>query len=392
MLKRSEGGHLTLNLSPEESKDFLKRGFSRRNFGRIATMLTAGATLPFYNEPALAQLSKVKGTIPPDAVLINANENPMGPCPEAAEAMRNVIQKGGRYMYQLTDELAKTLAEVEGVKPDYVRPFAGSSAPLHQSVLAFCSPQKSYVAGDPGYEAGGRAAKFIGARAINVPLTKDYAHDVKAMAAADPSAGLIYLCNPNNPTGSLTSREDMEWLLANKPAGSILVVDEAYIHIADGASSMVDMAGKDKEIIILRTFSKLYGMAGLRAGAAIGRPDLLDKIMPYSAGALPVTAMVGATTSLKVKTLVAERRKIIKDIREDTLSFLDKNHIHYVPSVSNKFMVDVKRPGREVIDLMAKENVYIGRVWPSWPTYVRVTVGSREDMAKFKTAFLKLMV
>jgi histidinol-phosphate aminotransferase len=382
---------LTLNLSPEESKDFLKRGFSRRNFGRIATMLTAGATLPFYNEPALAQLSKVKGTIPPDAVLINANENPMGPCPEAAEAMRNVIQKGGRYMYQLTDELAKTLAEVEGVKPDYVRPFAGSSAPLHQSVLAFCSPQKSYVAGDPGYEAGGRAAKFIGARAINVPLTKDYAHDVKAMAAADPSAGLIYLCNPNNPTGSLTSREDMEWLLANKPAGSILVVDEAYIHIADGASSMIDMAAQDKEIIILRTFSKLYGMAGLRAGAAIGRPDLLDKIMPYSAGALPVTAMVGATTSLKVKTLVAERRKIIKDIREDTLAFLDKNHIHYVPSVSNKFMVDVKRPGREVIDLMAQENVYIGRVWASWPTYVRVTVGSREDMAKFKTAFLKVM-
>jgi histidinol-phosphate aminotransferase len=382
---------LTLNLSPEESKDFLKRGFSRRNFGRIATMLTAGATLPFYNEPALAQLSKVKGTIPPDAVLINANENPMGPCPEAAEAIRNVVQKGGRYMYQLTDELAKTLAEVEGVKPDYVRPFAGSSAPLHQSVLAFCSPQKSYVAGDPGYEAGGRAAKFIGARAINVPLTKDYAHDVKAMAAADPSAGLIYLCNPNNPTGSLTSREDMEWLLANKPAGSILVVDEAYIHIADGASSMVDMAGKDKEIIVLRTFSKLYGMAGLRAGAAIGRPDLLDKIMPYSAGALPVTAMVGATASLKVKNLVAERRKIIKDIREDTLAFLDKNHFHYVPSVSNKFMVDVKRPGREVIDLMAKENVYIGRVWPSWPTYVRVTVGSREDMAKFKTAFLKVM-
>ena len=382
---------MTPNFSPEETRDFLKRGFSRRNFGRIATMLTAGATLPFYNEPALAQLSRVKGTIPPDAVLINANENPMGPCPEAAEAIRNIVQKGGRYMYGLTDELAKTLAEVEGVKPDYVRPFAGSSAPLHQAVLAFCSPQKSYVAGDPGYEAGGRAAKFIGARAINVPLTKDYAHDVKAMAAADSNAGLIYLCNPNNPTGSLTSREDMEWLLANKPAGSILMVDEAYIHIADGASSMVDMAAKDKDIIVLRTFSKLYGMAGLRAGAAIGRPDLLDKIMPYSAGALPVTGMVGATASLKVKNLVAERRKIIKDIREDTLSFLDKHHIHYVPSVSNKFMVDVKRPGREAIDLMAKENVYIGRVWPSWPTYVRVTVGTREDMAKFKTAFLKVM-
>jgi histidinol-phosphate aminotransferase len=378
-------------LSPEETRDFLKRGFSRRNFGRIATMLTAGATLPFYNESALAQLSRVKGEMPPDAVIINANENPMGPCPEAAEAMRNIVQKGGRYMYGLTDELAKTLAEVEGVKPEYVRPFAGSSAPLHQAVLAFCSPQKSYVAGDPGYEAGGRAAKFIGAKAVNVPLTKDYAHDVKAMAAADTNAGLIYLCNPNNPTGSLTSREDMEWLLANKPAGSILMVDEAYIHIADGASSMVDMAAKDKDIVILRTFSKLYGMAGLRAGAAIARPDLLEKIMPYSAGALPVTAMVGATASLKVKNLVTERRKVIKDIREDTLSFLDKHHFHYVPSVSNKFMVDVKRPGREVIDLMAKENVYIGRVWPSWPTYVRITVGTRDEMAKFKTAFLKVM-
>src|SRR5580704_2821031 len=160
LIESTEGDHVTPILSPEETKDFLKRGFSRRNFGRIATLLTAGAAMPFYNEPALAQLSKVKGTIPPDAVLINANENPMGPCPEAAEAIRDVVQKGGRYMYQLTDDLAKMMADVEGVKPDYVRPFAGSSAPLHQSVLAFCSPQKSYVVGDPGYEAGGRAAKF----------------------------------------------------------------------------------------------------------------------------------------------------------------------------------------------------------------------------------------
>ena len=378
-------------LNPEEARDFLKRGFSRRNFGRIATMLTAGATLPFYNESALAQLSKVKGTIPPDAVLINANENPMGPCPEAAQAMRDMVQRGGRYMYQLTDQLAETMAHVEGIKPEYVRPFAGSSAPLHQSVLAFCSPEKSYVCGDPGYEAGGRAARFIGAKAHNVPLTKDYAHDVKAMAAADANAGLIYLCNPNNPTGTLTSREDMEWLLANKPAGSVLMVDEAYIHIAEGATSMVDMVAKDKDVIVLRTFSKLYGMAGLRAGAAIARPDLLDKIMPYSAGAMPVTAMIGATTSLKVKGLVEQRRKTIKEIREDTLAFLDKHHFHYVPSQSNKFMVDVKRPGQEIIAAMQKENVYIGRVWPSWPTYVRVTVGSREDMAKFKTAFLKVM-
>ena len=379
------------NLSPEETKDFLKRGFSRRNFGRIATMLTAGATLPFYNEPALAQLSEIKGKIPADAVMINANENPLGPCAEAAEAMRNLVQKGGRYMYGLTNDLANKMAEIEGVKAEYVRPFAGSSAPLHQAVLAFCSPSKAYVAGDPGYEAGGRAAQFIGAKAVNVPLNKDYAHDVKAMARAHANPGLIYLCNPNNPTGSLTSREDMEWLLANKPAGSVLMVDEAYIHFAEGASTMVDMVAKDKDIVVLRTFSKLYGMAGLRAGAAIARPDLLEKIMPYSAGALPVTSMLGATVSLQQKGLVEKRRAIVKSTREDTLSWLDKHNFHYVPSHSNKFMVDTKRPGREVIDAMAKEKVYIGRVWPIWPTYVRVTIGTPEEMAKFKAAFLKVM-
>ncbi|HYL75243.1 MAG TPA: pyridoxal phosphate-dependent aminotransferase [Bryobacteraceae bacterium] len=382
---------MTPNLTPEDCKAFLKRGFSRRNFGRIATMLTAGATLPFYNEPAMAQLSMVKGPIPPDAVLINANENPMGPCAEALEAMRNIIPKGGRYMYNLTNDMRDTLAAQEGLKPQYVRPFAGSSAPLQQAVIAFCSPERSYVAGDPGYEQGGKAAEWIKAKAINVPLTKDYAHDVKAMAKADANAGLLYLCNPNNPTGTLTSREDMEWLLNNKPAGSILMVDEAYIHFAGGASTMTDMVAKDKDIIVLRTFSKLYGMAGLRAGVAMARPDILERFERYTAGAMPVTSMVAANASLQVKSLVADRRKKMQEVREDTLSWLDKHNFHYVPSVSNKFMVDTKRPGRDVINAMAKEKVYIGRTWPCWPTYVRVTVGTREEMEKFKAAFLKVM-
>ena len=210
------------------------------------------------------------------------------------------------------------------------------------------------------------------------------------MAAASPDAGLIYVCNPNNPTGTLTPQSDIEWLLANKPKGSILLLDEAYIHIA-GAPMCSDLVAKDKDIVILRTFSKIYGMAGLRAGAAIGRPDLLEKIRPWTSGALPVTGMVAATASLKSKTLVPERRKIIGDVRKDVLAFLDKHKFKYIPSVSNKFMVDVKRPGRQIIEAMMKEKVYIGRVWPSWPTYVRVSVGTQEEMNKFKTAFLKVM-
>jgi histidinol-phosphate aminotransferase len=246
--------------------------------------------------------------------------------------------------------------------------------------------------GDPGYEAGQRAAEFVGAKVHRVPLTKTFSHDVKAMVAADPNAGAIYICNPNNPTGTLTSRADIEWVLANKPAGSVLILDEAYIHLSKNAVPGSDLVAADKDVIILRTFSKLYGMAGLRAGAAIARPDLLKKMTGYGAGALPVTGMIGANTSLKVRNLVPERRKIIGDIREDTFAFLSKHNFTFVPSESNKFMVDVKRPGGEVVKEMAqKDHVYIGRVWPVWPTYVRVSVGTKEEMARFKTSFLRVM-
>lgn len=375
----------------EQKHDLARRGFSRRSFGRIAAMMGAGAAaLPFYNEPALAQLSAIRGPMPPDAVKINANENPLGPCPEAAEAIHKIVQNGGRYLYEETFAFQELLAEQEGVKANYVQPYAGSSAPLHQAVLAFTGPERPFVTADPGYEAGERAANFIGAKVMRAPLTKTYAHDVQAMAAASPDAGLIYICNPNNPTGTLTPKAEIEWLLENKPKGSILMVDEAYTHIA-GAPFCTDLVAKDKDIIVLRTFSKIYGMAGLRAGAAIARPDLLQKITHYSAGALPVTGMAAATASLKSKTLVPERRKIIGDVRTDVFAFMDKHRFRYVPSVSNKFMVDVGRPGGQIIEAMRKEKIYIGRVWPSWPNHVRVSIGTADEMAKFKTAFLKVM-
>ncbi|MGA3201481.1 MAG: pyridoxal phosphate-dependent aminotransferase [Bryobacteraceae bacterium] len=377
-------------LTVEQSKELVARGFSRRNLGRLATMVAAGSALPFYNEPALAQLSMVKGGVPEDAVKIDANENPMGPCAEALEAIHKAASNGGRYDYQLTFNMTETLAEQEGVKSSYVRAYPGSSAPLHHAVLAFCSPTKPYVMADPGYEQGAGAANFLGAKTIRVPLAKDYAHDVKAMVAASPDAGLIYICNPNNPTGSITKKSDIEWAVANKPKGSVIMIDEAYYHLA-GISPCTDLVAADKDVIVLRTFSKIYGMAGIRAGAAIGRPDLLEKMGAFMAGALPTTAMGAANASLKVKTLIPERREKIKIIREDTLAFLDKHGFKTVTSVSNKFMVDTKRPATDVITAMRKEKVYIGRPWPVWPTYVRVTVGTQDDMNKFKSAFLKVM-
>jgi histidinol-phosphate aminotransferase len=371
-------------------QDFLRRGFTRRGFGRAISLVTAGAAVPFYNESALAQLSMV-GPVPADAVRINGNENPLGPCREAAEAIRAVVADGGRYRFEEGFRFASTLAEVEGLPASYVAPFAGSSDPLHRAVLAFTSPTRAFVTADPGYEAPEGAARFIGTPVHRIPLTKDYRHDVRAMAKADAHSGLIYVCNPNNPSGTVTPKEDVEWLIANKPAGSVVLLDEAYIHFASSATPATYLVAKDKDVIILRTFSKIYGMAGLRAGAALGRPDLLAKLRGFGSGMLPVTGMVGATASLKVPNLVAERKRLVTEVRQDVFSFLDKHKFSFVPSESNKFMVDVKRPGGEIVRALAAERVYIGRVWPAWPTHVRVTVGTREEMEKFKAAFLKVM-
>lgn len=328
--------------------------------------------------------------IPPNAVLINANENPLGPCSDACSAMASLGARGGRYEFRLTQELVNTFAGIEGLRPEYIRAYAGSSEPLHYTILAFTSAEKSLVMGDPAYEAPMRAAGFTKARILKVPLTKDYSHDVRAMVAADPHAGVLYICNPNNPTGTITSRADLEYALASKPSGSVLLVDEAYIHLSD-ATPVLDLVSADKEIIVLRTFSKIYGMAGLRCGFAIGRPDLLAKLEPYGWNAMPVTACVAATCSLKDKSLIPARKRINADIREETLSWLGKNRYSFVPSESNCFMVDVKRPGAQFIAAMEKKNVYIGRVWPVWPTHVRVTVGTQSDMEAFRKAFKEVM-
>jgi histidinol-phosphate/aromatic aminotransferase/cobyric acid decarboxylase-like protein len=377
-------------LTEQQKEQFTQRGFSRRSFGRIAAMIGGGAAaLPFFNEPALAQLSKISKA-PTDAVMINANENPLGPCKEAREAVANMIQYGGRYRYSEADRVTTMLAEQEGLKETYVRVYAGSSGPLHQAVLAFTSPTHPLVVADPGYEAGGRAADFIDVNTYKVPLTKTFSHDVKAMAKAHASAGLIYICNPNNPTGTLTPQEEIRWLVANKPKNCIIMIDEAYTHLSNAPFNS-DLVREDKDVVILRTFSKIYGMAGLRAGAALARPDLLHKIDGYSSTMMPITGMAAASASLAQKNLVPERRKIIADIREDTFNFLDQHGYSFVRSVSNCFMLDVKRPGEQVIEALRAEKVYIGRIWPVWPTHVRVSIGTQDEMDKFKAAFLKVM-
>jgi len=372
---------------------------SRRSFMRLAGV---AASMPILTEAHFAWAAqqtsgaatparRMRQAMPSDAVLINANENPLGPCKAACEAIASIAPKGGRYDIDgETDKLTKTFASQNGLLEDHIAVYAGSSEPLHYSVLAFTSPTKGFVTADPSYEAGMRAAQVAKAKISKVPLKADYSHDIKAMVAADPNAGVLYICNPNNPTGTITSKADILWALENKPKGSILLVDEAYIHLSD-AENVVDQVAAGKDLIILRTFSKIYGMAGIRCGFALGRPDLLAKLQPFGQNAMPITGSAAANVSLLDADLVPTRKKIIADTRNDTFAFLKANNYKFIPSQSNCFMVDTGRNGRDVIAAMREKNVYIGRTWPIWPNVVRVSVGTPAEMAKFKVAFKEVM-
>jgi len=370
------------------------RNDSRRTFLKFSVAAAAVSAFRIVNEPILAAaaIERKRNQFPPGSVVINANENPLGPCDMARAAVVAQAPQGGRYSYWLTDELIDTFAEQQGLKREYIHFFPGSSEPLHYSVLSFTSPTRSYVTGDPGYEAGMEAAKVSGARVVKVPLTKTYAHDIPAMLANAPDAGLFYVCTPNNPTGTLTPHTDIEQLLARKPKDSVVLVDEAYIHFADGADTAIDLVKAGQDIIVLRTFSKIYGMAGLRCGIAIARPDLLAKLEHCGGwSALPITAVAAANASLKHEHLVADRKLVNTTIRQKTFDWLSRQGYSFVPSQTNFFMLDTKRPAKEVIDAMAGRNVFIGRIWPAWPTHSRITVGTQPEMDAFMTAFDAVM-
>jgi histidinol-phosphate aminotransferase len=388
-------------LITQQIDSLARRGFTRRQIGRIGALISGGAALPFYNEFAMAQDAQqqqrpgrgaggMRRAIDPDAVVINQNENPMGPCKEGLDAIAAIAPRGWRYNPgSEASDFRNAAAAQLGVKPEYILSTAGSSDPLHAATCAFTSPTRSWVMANPGY--GGGAPAFIGSKVVRVPLSDDYSHDIRGMLKADPDAGAYYVCNPNNPTATLTPRKEIEFLLANKKKDAIVVVDEAYIHFSPNAVSAADLVAADKDVVVLRTFSKIYGMAGLRAGFAAARPDLLQKLRPFaSAGFLPVTGLACAAASMNVKNLVAERRGQMTQVRDSVFAWFQKKGITYVPSEANFFMMEAKRPHAEFAQAMAEQKVYVGRQWPIWPTKVRVTVGTRDEMNKFMAAVEKV--
>jgi histidinol-phosphate aminotransferase len=388
-------------------------GVSRRSFLRtLGAASAAAAALPatgaFAQQkatPAPAMSGRRGGfgsdmgemrVLNPDTVIISSNENPLGPATSSLDAISKTAAMGGRYHQEQAAMTTSVYNDIFGLKRGYTALGPGSGGLLDLALMSSIGPDKPLVYGDPSYEQGPRAADTMRAPKFPVKLTPTYAHDVKAMLAAHPSPGAYYIVNPNNPTGTMTPRADILWLLKNKPKGSVVIVDEAYFHFSND-DSVLDQVAADQDIIVLRTFSKIYGMAGLRAGFAAGRPDLLQKFVTVapparSLASISITSAAAARAGMLDKDLIPSRKKINADNRAETLEFLTKKGYSIIPgSQANFFMVDVKRPGHEFQQAMLKENVAIGRTWSAMPTYVRVTVGTHEEMAKFQTAFVKCM-
>jgi histidinol-phosphate/aromatic aminotransferase/cobyric acid decarboxylase-like protein len=409
-----------MGLTPKLIDDLMSRGYSRRQIAKVA--LGASAAIPFFNEFAQAQQSEeeangagarrgarggsggraggfgggVRQPYDPERVVISSNENPMGPSKEGLEALIKVAPLGWRYNPQGENlDFQAELIKSENVKQGYAIAYPGSSIPLANAAPAFCSPTRAWVMGNPGYGAGG--PRYVGNKVVQVKLRADYTHDVEAMIKADPNAGAYYICNPNNPTSTLTPRKDFEYILANKPKDAVLIIDEAYVHFAGEENYSTELVRQDKDVIVLRTFSKAYGMAGIRMGATFGRPDLIQKISAYGgSGMLPVTATACAAASMKANPgLMKERMILNKQNRDLALEHIKKVGASYLGNpVGNFFMLSVKgMTGAQVGTAMAAKKIQLAGAnrWPSMPDHIRVTVGTKEEMTKFNAALSQVI-
>ncbi|WP_409929029.1 pyridoxal phosphate-dependent aminotransferase [Sphingomonas sp. BAUL-RG-20F-R05-02] len=376
--------------------DLLGRGFARRDLARIAAVFGVGAAAATLGRPAFAS-GGIPDPAPTAKVRIGANECWTGPFMPGQKAAAAIIASGNRYApHDERGDFIKAVMAVEGVPYDHVAPWPGSSDPLCRSVVTFCSPTRGLVTADPTFELAGRTAAWLKVPVKAVPLTKTYTHDVKAMLAADPNAGLYYICTPNNPTGTITPLADIEWLLDNKPADAMVLIDEAYTHFA-GVPTASYLAAKRKDVIVMRTFSKIFGMAGMRMGFIMTNPDNLGKMMRYDggmqSGALPLPSLACATASLTAAPLIAQRRAEMQSARGLTLDHLKKyKGLEVKPTEANMFMIDWKtKPARDVQAAFRKQSIEIGRSWPIWPTVSRITVGSAAEMKEFCMALDKIM-
>jgi len=363
---------------------------TRRDLARFGLAAFTGRMLP---EVAYAQRAAIPGNLPPDTVFLNANENPEGPPKSSIEAMAKVLPEGGRYHYQEFREFYGTLAHSEDLAPEQILVGSGSSEVLHAAIDAFTSPARPLITVSPTYEGPVElTSRGLGRQVIQVPLAPPYAADVKKLAehAATAGGGLIYLCNPNNPTSSITPKKDIAWLIENVPANTTILVDEAYAHFADTPDfeSMLSYVRQGRNVVVTRTFSKIYGMAGLRAGFAAAPPELIAKMAPFRNNVISVVTVRAVEAALaESKTLIPERRARYIRIRREVCDWLRERNVPYIQPQANFIMIDCGRDAREFITAMPLKGVAVGRPFPPMTNFLRVTLGTDSEMAKFRDVF-----
>jgi histidinol-phosphate aminotransferase len=368
-------------------QDLLARGYNRRDLGRIAAMFGAGALAARAGWPAWAAAEAQ----PAARLLLDSNECWTGPMAPGIDAARDMLGKCNRYEPGTERaDFIRAASAFDGVPQDHVSPWPGSSDPLSRSVVTFASPARGVVTADPTFELAWETAAWLGIPLRKVPLTPDHRHDVKAMLAADPQAGLYYICSPNNPTGTITPLEDIAWLVKHKPAGAKVLVDEAYVHFT-GLPSATTLFAESEDVIVLRTFSKLFGMAGMRIGYALSHPKNIATMQRYDgdvqSGSLPLPSLVCATASLGQAGLIAQRRTELQGNLGFVTEQVERRGYKVIPSQANMIMIDWGGPPAKTMrEAFRKQGVEIGRSWEIWPGLSRLTVSSRPEMIAFLKA------
>jgi histidinol-phosphate aminotransferase len=360
---------------------------SRRKF---AQLLGAGAAAAFVR-PAVSfatQPEPVHAT--GHVVRLSANENPYGPSPKALKAMTDSYAFACRYPDEHNNVLIDKLAKLNGVNHDQILLGDGSSEILKLCAETFTGEERGpLVAADPTFEAILEQAKVKGAEVVKVPLTSTFAHDLAKMLSA-AKRGLIYVCNPNNPTASITPRNELRDFIAKTPRETMVLVDEAYFHFADSPDyeSVIPLIKDFPNLLVARTFSKIYGMAGLRCGYCVGQKETIQRMRPYQMwDSVNIMALAAASASLDDPDQVPNGQRLNKEAKAFTISELDKLGYETIPSQANFIMFDCKRPVVPVIEAMKQENVQVGRLFPALPNHMRLTIGKKTEMESFLRAF-----
>src|SRR6202161_2500710 len=362
--------------------------FSRRAFAGI---IAAGLT-----EAAFAQRAKLSGVAPSDTVWINGNEFPEGPPQASIDAMAQVIGSSNRYHYQEFPDFYAKLAAHEGLTAAQILVGAGSSEPLHAAVEAFTSPTIPLIIPMPTYEAAPELTRYKGHPVIETPLNANMAPDVRRLAAEADKAGggLIYIVNPNNPTATITTSDDMAWLVANLPKNTNILVDEAYIHYATSPeiSSSFQFVKEGKNVIVARTFSKIYGMAGLRVGYVAAPPALIEKMTPYRNNVISIVSVRAVLAAFDLGPKMLEERKAkIVHTRDELCDWLTEKSFKFIGPQANFIMIETGRDAKQMQAAMLAKGVAIGRSFPPLTTMMRVSIGTDAEMAKFRKAFTEVM-